>query len=346
MSDGQAKIIVGTSPVAADRRHAYLLFERSDGSQIVVRGGPGMRAEGNDLANFAESTLLGSKKFGNIQVDSAPYVAPYTFVIQRQADGSDLRIPAEQADPGDPSLKRNAQGQIIVGQQIAPDWPLPGETHERIVVWKGTDQELVKKLDSALTAGQQINDAKLEYSPLYNNSNGVASTLLKSAGVAPSLPLGKDGSPVSAPNFGESLYQDVGLASSRSGYWFDGSHWYDNDDRKIRPPQSGEPTVPLDSIEKNRSRPDSFDSSFNLDQEGRQQGRQAFSTGDPDLDRLAAALAADDETAISHASSYVAQSPQVQAFEQWGRELVATQQREEIQQRDAARQMQGPGIGL
>lgn len=75
-------------------------------------------------------------------------------------------------------------------------------------------------------------------------------------------------------------------------------------------------------------------------------GTQALETGDLDLDRLAAALAADDETVISQAFSYVAQSHQVQAFEQWGRELVATQQREEIQQRDAARQMQGPGIGL
>lgn len=42
--DGQAKIIVGASVVAGDRRHLYLLFERIDGSQIVVRGGPDTRA--------------------------------------------------------------------------------------------------------------------------------------------------------------------------------------------------------------------------------------------------------------------------------------------------------------
>lgn len=119
-----------------------------------------------------------------------------------------------------------------------------------MVVWQGTDRELEKKLNSVLTSGQQINDAKLEYSPLYNNSNGVASTLLKSADVAPSLPLNKDGKRVDAPNFGENLYQDVGLASNRSGYWFDGKQWYGSDDRKIKPPQFGEPTILLDPNDK------------------------------------------------------------------------------------------------
>ena len=47
-----------------------LLFERSDGSRTVVRGGPDARAEGNDLANFAGSTVLGSKNFGHIVVDA------------------------------------------------------------------------------------------------------------------------------------------------------------------------------------------------------------------------------------------------------------------------------------
>lgn len=40
MPDGNAKIIVGASPVAAGRRNTYLQFEHSDGSQQVVRGGP------------------------------------------------------------------------------------------------------------------------------------------------------------------------------------------------------------------------------------------------------------------------------------------------------------------
>ncbi|WP_237561520.1 hypothetical protein [Frateuria defendens] len=341
MAEEQAKIIVGASPVGIDQRHAYLLFERSDGSQIVVRGGPDARAEGNDLANFAESTLLGSDKFGNIRVDADPYIPPYAAVFQKQADGSVRPLPVEQANPNDPALARDPQGQIVVQEKVAYDWPLPSEKHERVVVWQGTDQELEKKLNSALTAGQQINDAKLEYSPLYNNSNGVASTLLKSADVAPSLPLGKDGEKVDAPNFGENLYQDVGLASNRSGYWFDGKQWYDSDDRKIKPPQSGEPTVPLDPNDKNKSRSGSFDSSFNDTQEERQQERQAFGTGDPDLDRLAAALFANDEAAISRVSAQIEQSPQVQSFEQWGRDLVAAQQREELQQQEMARQ-QGP----
>ncbi|AOL21726.1 hypothetical protein MOU_12648 [Xanthomonas citri pv. malvacearum str. GSPB1386] len=71
------------------------------------------------------------------------------------------------------------------------------------------------------------------------------------------------------------------------------------------------------------------------------ENRQAFTTGDPDLDRLAAALFSNDEAAISRVSAQIEQSPQVQAFEQWGRDLVAAQQREELQQQEMARQ-QGP----
>lgn len=41
--DGKAHIIVGASPVAADRRHAYVLFQNSQGETIVVRGGPDAR---------------------------------------------------------------------------------------------------------------------------------------------------------------------------------------------------------------------------------------------------------------------------------------------------------------
>ncbi len=342
MPGDEAKIIVGTSPVAADRRHAYLIFQRSDGSQMVVRGGPDARTEGNDLTNFVESTLLGSDKFGNIRVDTAPYVPPYNAVYQRQTDGSIRPIPVDQAKPDDPALFRDAQGNVVVQQEVAPDWPLPGEKHERLVVWRGTDQELERKLHSALAAGKQINDAKLEYSPLYNNSNGVASTLLKAADVAPSLPLGKDGKKVDAPDFGENLYQDVGLASSRSGYRFDGKQWYDGDDRKIKPPQSGEPTVPLDPNDEKKSRSGSLHSSLdNTPQEG-QHGRQAFGTGDHDLDRLAASLLANDDAEVSRVSAQIEQSPQVQAYAQLGRDLVAAQQREELQQQETARQIQGP----
>ena len=74
--------------------------------------------------------------------------------------------------------------------------------------------------------------------------------------------------------------------------------------------------------------------------------QQAFSTGDPDLDRLAAALFANDEKAFSQACGQIEKSPQVQQLEQWGRELAATQQRDELQQQEMARQTQGPAMRL
>lgn len=74
--------------------------------------------------------------------------------------------------------------------------------------------------------------------------------------------------------------------------------------------------------------------------------QQAFSTGDPDLDRLAATLFANDEKAFSQACRQIEKSPQVQQFEQWGRELAATQQRDELQQQEMARQTQGPAMRL
>jgi hypothetical protein len=64
-----------------------------------------------------------------------------------------------------------------------------------------------------------------------------------------------------------------------------------------------------------------------------------FSTGDPDLDRLAAGLFSNDEAAISRASAQIAQSPQVQAMVQQGRDILAAQQMEEqqtIQQRGSS----------
>lgn len=260
MGEGQAKIIVGASEVAGDRRHTYLLFENSAGQQIVVRGGPDARSEGNDLANFAESTVLGSRKFGNIVVEAAPYVAPYDAYLSRQGDGSIVPVRVQGADPADPSFIRDDKGKPIIQPIAAPDWQMPGEHHERKVVWAGTDAELQQKLEAAGKAGQQINDAKLEYSPLNNNSNGVTSNLLKAADVAPSLPLGKDNEPVKAPNFGETLYQNVGIASHRSGYSFDGKHWRDDDGKNIQPPISGQKVVPIQPPPDQKGAPGSLDS--------------------------------------------------------------------------------------
>lgn len=92
-------------------------------------------------------------------------------------------MPLNQLDPSEPALARDAKGNIVKATVTAPDWPAPGERHERIVAWSGSDQELSTKLESALKAGDQINHAQLEYSPLHNNSNGVVSNLLKASGV-------------------------------------------------------------------------------------------------------------------------------------------------------------------
>lgn len=239
--DGQAKIIVGASRVAGDRRHLYLLFERTDGSQIVVRGGPDTRTEGNEIGNLLGSTVLGSENYGHIVVDTAPYVAPYEVALQRQADGSFAAIRLDQADPNDRSLVRDPRGDLIRRTIVAPDWPALGETHERTVAWTGSDTELEIKLEAALKAGIQINSAQLEYSPIYNNSNGVISNLMDAAEVSKLLPKDKNGKTVLAPNFGEDLHEHIGIGSNRSGNRFDGTQWYDNDGRKIHPPSSGQP---------------------------------------------------------------------------------------------------------
>lgn len=246
MADGEAKIIVGASPVAAGRRHTYLIFEHADGRQEVLRGGPDRRSEGNDLANLAGSTLLGSNNFGNIRVDNAPYEPPYSAVYTQNADGSVTPHPADKADLKDPALLRDAQGAPIRQTEVSPDWPLAGEHHERQTVWTGSEADMQAKLTAARQAGQQINDAQLEYSPLYNNSNGVTSNLMKAAGVEPALPKDQHGAAVNAPDFGDDLYKDVGLASHRSGNHFNGTQWFDNDNRPIQPPKSDQPTVPLD----------------------------------------------------------------------------------------------------
>ncbi|MBK0013378.1 hypothetical protein [Stenotrophomonas sp. S41] len=339
MPDGNAKIIVGASPVAAGRRHTYLLFEHSDGSQQVVRGGPDTQPEGNALSNLAGSTLLGSDNYGHIQVDAAPYEPPQQFVSQRQADGSHARVPLDQARLDDPALQRNAEGKVMVGEQRSPDWPLPGETHERQVVWQGSDQELEKKLAAAKAAGQQINDAQMEYSPLYNNSNGVTSTLMKAADITPSLPKDKDGKTVDAPDFGENLHQDVGLGSHRSGYWFDGKQWYDGDDRRIQPPRDGEKTVPLDPDAKSHSGSGPLRISANDGEAPRQGGNAGFSTGDAELDRMASALYAGDDAAFNRAAANIAQSPEVAALAQQD-QAAHEQAQVQAQNADAAQRQQ------
>lgn len=80
-------------------------------------------------------------------------------------------------------------------------------------------------------------------------------------------------------------------------------------------------------------------------EEARTGDPQAFTTGDPDLDMLAAALFANDETEISRVSAQIEQSPEVQSFEQWGRDLVAAQQREELQHQEMVRQ-QDPTLSM
>jgi hypothetical protein len=81
-----------------------------------------------------------------------------------------------------------------------------------------------------------------------------------------------------------------------------------------------------------------------LDKNNAQQGTQAFSTGDPDLDRLAAALFSGNEAAISQANARIEQSPQVQGMIQQGHDILAAQQREEHQQQEAMKQSQSPSL--
>lgn len=153
MPDGNASIIVGTSPVAADRRHAYVLFECSDGRQFVVRGGPDSSVDGSAIGNLAGSTLLGSDNYGKIRVDVAPYEPPYEAVYQKQAYGSLHPIPRQSADLDDRRLIKGPDGKPLVRMEIAPDWPVHNEKHERRTVWQGTDAQLEKKLQAALNAG-------------------------------------------------------------------------------------------------------------------------------------------------------------------------------------------------
>jgi len=317
MSDPQARILIGSSPVAAGNRHTYLLFERSDGSQTVVRGGPTRNPQGDPLWALADSTLLGADRYGDIKVSSSPYQASYP-AYQRVTDSGVESIPVAGGDPFDATLKRDPHGNPIVRQERGIDWPLPGEYHERRVLWTGADAELQAKLLMAREAGKQITNAGLEYSPLSNNCNNVSTALLTAIGVTPALPTQTAGTTVSAPAFDEPLYQSIGPGGWRSGYQFDGRSWKDDDGRVIPPPVKGEATQPLGPQAPAPSRPGS--SSAQLDPPARERDGllhpshpghdlylQAYAgvarldeqfgrTPDEQSQRLAAALAAQGRT--------------------------------------------------
>jgi len=256
VSEGDAKIWIAASPLAAGQRHTYLIFEASDGNRTVVRGGPSSSPEGNPLAAMAGSTILGSDNYGDIQVRSSPYQAHFPAYRRYDANGGWEFVPVAEANPSDPAIER-VDGKLVVIQAKGIDWPAPGEHHERRVLWTGTDAELQAKLHAAREAGKQITNAGLEYSPLSNNCNNVSTTLLTAIGIKPELPTQTDGTPVSAPAFGEPLHQSIGPGGWRSGYQFDGRGWKGEDGRAIPPPVKGEATEPLDRQTPAPSRPGS-----------------------------------------------------------------------------------------
>lgn len=74
-----------------------------------------------------------------------------------------------------------------------------------------------------------------------------------------------------------------------------------------------------------------------------QRSRRTGSTGDPQLDRLADALYADNDAEISRVCAEIEKSPNVQAMIQQGHEILAAQERE---QQEMTRQNQGPVLSL
>lgn len=66
-------------------------------------------------------------------------------------------------------------------------------------------------------------------------------------------------------------------------------------------------------------------------------GVRRASTGDPDLDRLAAAMGTHDDAAICRAIAVFADSPQLQSLMQQGRELLAAEQKEQREALEPAR---------
>ncbi len=235
MSDHDAKILIGSSPVGGGKRHTYLIFEGSDGQQTIVRGGPMQDPDGDAMGAMLDSAVLGTERYGSIKVSSSPYQPTYK-TYQRENGDVVENVPVAEANPSDPSLRRDKEGNPIISEQRGIDWPLQGETHERRVLWTGTDAQLQAKLGIALQVGQQITQAGLEYAPLSNNCNNVSTALLKAVGVTPGLPVMEDGTAVSAPAFGEPLHQNIGPAGWRSGYRFDGKTWMSEDGLVIPPP--------------------------------------------------------------------------------------------------------------
>lgn len=208
---GQASIELRTSPVAAGKRHSYIIFKNEAGQEYTIRGGP---TRGDGLGDALLNTTLGADQFGPIQMSAQAFA--------------------------------RAPGYTPV------DWPRPGEKHESVVLWTGTNQQLQEKFDAAIKTAGQINEAKFEYSPLLNNCNNAASTVLKSIGIAPRLPLGQDGKPVEAPGFNTPLFKDVGAFGVRSGYSFDGKQWLDSAGKPMKAPEPGKVFEP--------QKPGSFDS--------------------------------------------------------------------------------------
>ncbi|MCF7221615.1 peptidoglycan-binding protein [Marilutibacter chinensis] len=82
-----------------------------------------------------------------------------------------------------------------------------------------------------------------------------------------------------------------------------------------------------------------------LEQPINRHSQRTGSTGDPQLDRLADALYADNDDEISRVCAEIEQSPDVQAMVQQGHEMLAAQERER-QQQEVARQNQGHVLSL
>jgi len=309
MGNGTAGIYVGASPAKAGRSHLYLLFEDSNGDTTVLRGGPERPGGEAQERAFIDSTVFGDDVFGKVKFESGPYLAPHHVVFFKEDAERIDPIPREFVASDDPRLQRDATGEVVFELKRSPDWPRVGELHHHEVLWRGSDVELQAKLGAALSAGRQINQAALEYSPLFNNSNGVAGVLMHAAGVEPKLPRKPDGTYVDAPDFGERLYQHVGAASSRSGYSFDGRQWRDENEVLIVVPDAYDGATPVQHGEHAREAADDA-------MDGPSSGAgttsaagpraDAASTGDVHLDALLAGLESGDDGTVSEALQQVA----------------------------------------
>ena len=96
------------------------------------------------------------------------------------------------------------------------------------------------------------------------------------------LPEDRAGHTVDAPNFGERLYQDVGIGTYRSGYSSDGKTWRDGDERPINQPRPGEPLVPIAPLEQGKPKSGSLDLSLNAPGERANSAIAAVALSPPD----------------------------------------------------------------